>query len=296
LPDACYCGGKSLRRVDPLVDGVTAVFDDGSCAEGELLIAADGLHSTARAQFLPDVSPRYAGYVAWRGVVQPEGLVLQLRKLASHHMLFGLLDGEVMLSIPMPATQDDGDRTCHFVWFRPATEDRLIELCTDASGRRHGISIAPPLIRAELIAQIRRDAEALLAPQLAALVNAAPQIMLQPIFDLEVPRMVHGRIALLGDAAFVARPHVASGVMKAAVDAETLADALASASDIDTALQRYNDLRRPYGTALVERGRHIGATIVTRTVDPERRAEILMREYGSAGLVRDRPIAARVGG
>jgi 2-polyprenyl-6-methoxyphenol hydroxylase-like FAD-dependent oxidoreductase len=177
-------------------------------------------------------------------------------------MLFGFPDGELMLSIPMPGPRHDGGRTCHFVWFRPATEHRLAELCTDASGHRHGISIPPPLIRPELIAQVRRDAEARLAPQLAALVNAAPQIILQPIFDLEVPRMVFDRVALLGDAAFVARPHVASGVMKAAIDAETLADALAAEGDVATALQRYNDLRQPYGVALVERSRHIGATIL----------------------------------
>jgi len=298
LPDPCYSGGKTLKRIDPLADGIAAVFDDGTRTEGEFLIAADGLHSTVRAQLLGDASPSYAGYVAWRGVVQPEKLAPALRDLALRRMLFGFPDGELMLSIPMPVpvSQSEYDRTCHFVWFRPATEDRLSELCTDASGRRHGISIPPPLIREELITQVRREAEALLAPQLATLVNVAPQIILQPIFDLQVPCMVSSRVALLGDAAFVARPHVASGVMKAAVDAATLADALAAGGDVVTALQRYNRERQPYGVALVARGRHIGATIVTRSDHPEGRAELLMREYGSAGLVRDQPITARVGG
>ena len=70
LPDACYAGGKALRRIEPAAGGVVAVFDDGSRAEGDLLVAADGLHSTARAQFLPEIAPGYAGYVAWRGVVE----------------------------------------------------------------------------------------------------------------------------------------------------------------------------------------------------------------------------------
>src|SRR5690242_21388912 len=47
------------------------------------------------------------------------------------------------------------------------------------------------------------------APQLAALVSAAEPIILQPIFDLESPCIAFGRVTLLGDAAFVARPHVA---------------------------------------------------------------------------------------
>ena len=89
-------------------------------------------------------------------------------------MVFGFPDGELMLSMPMPGPDDGphrGDRRCHFVWFRPAAEAALAELCTDASGRSHGVSIPPPLIRPELIAALKRDADALLAPQLAALVH-----------------------------------------------------------------------------------------------------------------------------
>ena len=292
LPDACHAGGKTLSRVEPQADGVIAVFDDGTRAEGDLLGGADGLHSTVRAQFLPGLVPGYAGYVAWRGVVEATELPPELHGLLLHRMVFGFPDGELMLSIPMPAPRGEAGRACHFVWFRPATEEALAGLCTDQSGRRHGVSIPPPLIRPELIATLKHDAGALLAPQLAALVNGTAQIILQPIFDLESPRIAFGRVALVGDAAFVARPHVASGVMKAAIDAESLADALAG-SDVPAALEQYNRERQPYGAALVARDRHIGAYFAAREGDPRRRSETLMREYGAAGLVRDRPIEAR---
>ena len=296
LPDACYTGGKTLSWIEPQADGVTAVFDDGSRAGGDLLVGADGLHSTVRAQFLPGLLPVYAGYVAWRGLVEAAELSPELRDLMLHRMVFGFPDGELMLSIPMPAPRGDTSRACHFVWFRPATKEALASLCTDQSGRRHGVSIPPPLIRQELIAALKRDAGALLAPQLAALVNSTAQIILQPIFDLESPRIAFGQVALVGDAAFVARPHVASGVMKAAIDAESLADALAAGGgDIPGALARYDGVRQPYGAALVARGRHIGSYFATRVGDPRRLGETLMREYGAAGLVRDRPIEARSG-
>ena len=124
--------------------------------------------------------------------------------------------------------------------------------------------------------------------------NATAQIILQPIFDLESPRIAFGRVALVGDAAFVARPHVATGVMKAAIDAESLADALVgTAATSRPALERYNSERQPYGAALVARGRHIGAYFAARGGDPRQRIETLMREYGAAGIVRDQPIAAR---
>ena len=250
-----------------------------------------------RAQFLPELAPRYAGYVAWRGVVEAASLTPELRAMVLQRMVFGFSDGELMLSIPMPAPRGVSERACHFVWFRPVAEDALAPLCTDQSGRAHGVSIPPPLIRAELITALKRDAAAMLAPQLAALVNATVQIILQPIFDLESPRIAFGRVALVGDAAFVARPHVASGVMKAAIDAESLVETLgASGGDVAAALARYDAVRQPYGAALVARGRHIGAYFAARGGDPRRHIETLMREYGAAGIVSDRPIAARGSG
>jgi 2-polyprenyl-6-methoxyphenol hydroxylase-like FAD-dependent oxidoreductase len=173
-------------------------------------------------------------------------------------------------------------------------ESALAGLRTDASGKRHRVSIPPPLIRPELIATLKQDAAAHLAPQLAALVNATAQTILQPIFELESPRIAFGRVALVGDAAFVARPHVATGVMKAAVDAESLADALAgSGGDVAAALACYDKERQPYGAALVARGRHIGAYFRERSGDRRQRIETLMREYGAAGLVHDQAIRAR---
>jgi 2-polyprenyl-6-methoxyphenol hydroxylase-like FAD-dependent oxidoreductase len=205
LPDDCYAAGQKLTRLEQAGDQVTAEFADGMRDAADLLVAADGLHSTVRQQLLPEIEPRYAGYVAWRGVVRERNAAPAVRDLLFEHMLFGCPDGELMLSIPMPGTAEAADeRCCHFVWFRPVDQDTLADLCTDAAGRRHGLSIPPPLIREELLAGLRRDAQALLAPQLASLVSATEQIILQPIFDLESPRMAFGRVALLGDA--VRRP------------------------------------------------------------------------------------------
>jgi 2-polyprenyl-6-methoxyphenol hydroxylase-like FAD-dependent oxidoreductase len=235
LPDALYHGSTALIGIEQRAHGAIGIFADGARHDADLLVAADGLHSTVRTQLFPDLAPRYAGTVAWRGVVEPHQLAPGLHELMFKRMVFGFPDGELLLSIPMPVPQGQpGERCCHFVWFRPADETALAALCTDASGRSHGRSIPPPLIRPELIAGIRRDAAALLAPQLAALVNGAAQIILQPIFDLESPSIATARVALVGDAAFVARPHVASGVMKAALDAEALADALAASPDDGT--------------------------------------------------------------
>ena len=76
-------------------------------------------------------------------------------------------------------------------------------------------------------------------PQFREIVRLAAHPFLQPIYDLEAPRLAFGRAAILGDAAFVARPHVAAGVIKAAEDALALAAALDASADVEQALQRY---------------------------------------------------------
>jgi 2-polyprenyl-6-methoxyphenol hydroxylase-like FAD-dependent oxidoreductase len=105
-------------------------------------------------------------------------------------------------------------------------------------------------------------------------------------------------VVLVGDAAFVARPHVGTGVTKAALDAHGLADALAQSSDLGAAMARYNQERRAFGTWLVARGRYLGSQLVAgargRSGDrpiAQRPPEILMREMGSAGVIDGEPIA-----
>ncbi len=69
--------------------------------------------------------------------------------------------------------------------------------------------------------------------------------------------MTYGRVALIGDAAFVARPHVGMGVTKGAADAKALADAL-SGNDIDAGLRTFNAKRKPVGDRVFREGTRTG--------------------------------------
>jgi 2-polyprenyl-6-methoxyphenol hydroxylase-like FAD-dependent oxidoreductase len=120
------------------------------------------------------------------------------------------------------------------------------------------------------------------------------RLILQPIYDLESPRIAFGRTVLLGDAAFVARPHVGTGVTKAALDAQCLADAfLSTGNDVEAALMRYDAARREYGQWLVAHGRYLGRYLEAQLKPPEARTadelhrhpETVLREFGTpAGL------------
>ncbi len=156
------------------------------------------------------------------------------------------------------------------VWYRPAGEaDELRRLLTDDRGVTHAISIPPPLIRRAAVDAMRQAAERLLAPQLREVVRRIDEPILQPIYDLETPQMAFGRVALIGDAAFVARPHVGAGVSKAADDARVLAECVAD-GDIESGLARFEAARLPVGRRIIERARHLGAYLQASQTDEER--------------------------
>jgi 2-polyprenyl-6-methoxyphenol hydroxylase-like FAD-dependent oxidoreductase len=81
LPEERYVAGRTIERVEQDASGVTAWFADGAHAEADLLIAADGLRSTIRAQLLPHVKPFYPGYIAWRCLTSENALSPALRAM-----------------------------------------------------------------------------------------------------------------------------------------------------------------------------------------------------------------------
>jgi 2-polyprenyl-6-methoxyphenol hydroxylase-like FAD-dependent oxidoreductase len=263
FPESAYHFAKSLTRFEERSDGVSAYFADGSVAHAELLIGADGLRSTVRQQLFPQAKPRYAGYVAWRGMLPEAKMPKQLFDEVFDHQILCMPEGQNIVAYPVPGPNNDirpGHRAYNFVWYSPVDEATLRALLTDASGRYYDYGIPPDAIRPELIAHVRGLAKTLFAPQFGEVLELTPQIFFQPIYDLESPKMGQGRVALAGDAAFVARPHSALGVTKAALDAESLADALASAGDdVAAALERYDSEQAEFGRRTVARGRLIGA-------------------------------------
>jgi 2-polyprenyl-6-methoxyphenol hydroxylase-like FAD-dependent oxidoreductase len=308
LPGECCCFNRNLVRVEERADGVTAIFADGSSASGSLLIAADGIDSTVRRQLLPEIVPCYAGYVCWRGVVEEADTPLSVQSRLFDRVAFCFPAGELFLGIPNPGT--NGRRRYYFVWYRPVDyQSTLQDLCTDATGKRHGVAIPPPLIRHEFIRELKATAETLLAPEMATIVARTEQPLLQAIFDVESPQLVFGRVVILGDAAFVARPHVVAGTTKAALDAQCLADALgAPGNNVEAALAHYDTERRQFGRSLVARARYLGAYLEAHQTqnEEERRQTHLtrdpasfMRDYGAEELIDKRtnggnPIAEEV--
>jgi 2-polyprenyl-6-methoxyphenol hydroxylase-like FAD-dependent oxidoreductase len=259
---AHYHRGRALTAFEETGNSVVARFPDGGTAAGDVLIGADGLRSTVRGQCLLGVTPLYAGYCAWRALLPESAIPPDIHRDLFDSMAFCLPPGEQCVFYPVAGPHGDlraGQRRYNVVWYRPASETiELPWLLTDDSGVTHSISIPPPLIRGDAVAAMRAAAERLLPPQFRAIVRLIDEPILQPIYDLESPRLAFGRVAIVGDAAFVARPHVAAGVSKAADDAAALAAALDD-DDVPRGLLRFEAERLPAGRKIIERARHLGA-------------------------------------
>lgn len=275
FPAARYHLGHACAAVEQDGDGVTALFRNGTTTRGELLIAADGIRSAVRAQFAPQTRLDYAGYIAWRGLVEENTLSPQTHRDLFPKFAFSLAPREHMLGYPVAGFDNStraGQRCFNFVWYRPTHIDReLPQLCTDIHGTRHDLSIPPPLLRPEVIDAMRHSARDQLSPQFAEVVAKTRQPFFQAIFDLESTVMDHGRVALLGDAAFVARPHCGMGVSKAAGDALALSGLLQNnGNDPLGALPAYSVERVRFGKSVVAHARELGSYLqACNRDDPE---------------------------
>jgi len=262
FPTERYLQGKAVKTVTQDANGVQVGCEDGSQYEAELLIASDGIRSGVRAQLAPEIQPEYAGYIAWRGVCDESVLSQYTLDTLFNYFGFCLPNGEQMLGYPVAGSGNNtrsGKRRYNFVWYRPASEaQELIELLTDDAGHYHPAGIPPSKVSAKHIANMREVAQAILAPQYAEILEKTTSPFLQAIYDVRSEQIVFGRVALMGDAAFVGRPHVGMGVTKAGDEAIVIAKHISNLGATPEALKAYGDERLKLGQQVVARAQYLG--------------------------------------
>lgn len=226
LADALPAGVLRLGRVaEVAADGSPTVTVSGGVERFDLVIAADGIRSGSRARLGLDRGVRYAGYTAWRGVTTRHVEVQEAGETWGRGRIFGI--------VPLP---DD-----RVYWF--ATES--------AEAGQH--------IEDEHTAVRERFGE--WHEPILACIDATPAeaVLRHDIYDLAKlpPSFVHGRTALLGDAAHSMTPNLGQGAGQGIEDAATLA-LLLRGGDLDAALARYTELRRKRTRAIWRQSRFMG--------------------------------------
>ena len=213
--------GSRIERFEQDDRGVTITLAGGRTATGDILIGADGIHSTVRGQIFGKELPRYTGNVAWRGLVPAERVA---------HLDIAKVTG---------------------VWMGP---NRSIVQYYIAAGRTFnwiGISRSAPPARESWLAEGRiEDALAEYSgwhDTIRTIIAATPRVLRQALYDREpLPDWRQGRVVLLGDAAHPMMPFYAQGAAQSIEDAYVLAGCIAAATDNPQAgLARYVTLRQP---------------------------------------------------
>ena len=256
-----YLLGRECIGVEQETGKVQIRQADGEELQFDLLVCADGVNSTARACLLPEVRAAYAGYVAFRGLLPERDLGGESEKLVDAITYYVYANSHILV-YPIPGIDGSvrpGDRLINFVWYRnylPGSD--LTNLMTDIHCTLHEVSLPPGAARPEHVKELRATAEARLPTRISTVVLAVKQPFVQAIFDVDVPRMAFGRVCLMGDAAFVVRPHAAAGTAKAAADAWQLANAIEQQPDLESALKIWEPGQLELGRNLLERTRRIG--------------------------------------
>ena len=258
-----YLLGHELVDFDSTGESVTGMYGNGERATTDLLVAADGIGSITRSRLQPQSQRSFAGYVAWRGMVPESELPDEVVAQLANAITYFVYANSHILVYPIPniaGSVAPGDRLINFVWYRNYLEGGdLDDLLTDRDGVRRELSVPPGSMSSRHEAEARATAAARLPSVIATIVDATDELFIQSIHDIEVDAMAFGRVALLGDAAFSARPHAAAGTAKAADDGWALSAALREEPDLDSALARWEASQLALGRSLLARTRDVGS-------------------------------------
>jgi 2,6-dihydroxypyridine 3-monooxygenase len=152
----------------------------------------------------------------------------------------------------------------NWLWYHNyAPGERLSDLLTDREGVTAELTVPPGSVQTRHIEQLCSAADANLPASLAEVIQHTAKPFIQKIVDLQVPRMAFGRCCLIGDAAFVLRPHIGVGTAKAADDSWQLGTALqgVTAAYVPARLKAWETQQAPVARRALRRARVAGRSL-----------------------------------
>ncbi|KAK3986771.1 zeaxanthin epoxidase, chloroplastic [Cladorrhinum sp. PSN332] len=219
-----YLSGKKVTKLDYGQDqndgGVTVWFvdEDGATDSitADLVIGADGLHSTVRTLVEAPTKKEYSGYVTWRGTVPENELPGEMAGYFARRITLNLLSRSyiVIYVIPRDAGSfEPGSRLINWVWYQnfadPSPE--LTQVLTDINGQTHGNTVPAGLVRPEIWKHYLAARIGSMAAPVAKLIGSSEKVFVTKVNDSICDKAVYhdGKVLLVGDALTTFRPHFA---------------------------------------------------------------------------------------
>ncbi|MCD1627475.1 flavin-dependent oxidoreductase [Seohaeicola saemankumensis] len=249
----CVVTGAGVLRYETRPQSVRLILSDGTTAEGDLVIAADGIRSAIRAQMLPDEGePIWNGAIMWRGVSRAAPFLGGAAMILSGH------DTQRFVAYPISATDpetgladmnwiaelrvDPGRTMAKGDWNKPADPAEFLPAFEDWD---FGWVNCPEMIR-----------------------NVAGPVYEYPMVDREpMARWTDGRVTLTGDAAHATYPVGSNGASQAIIDARKLGAALRDHGVTPAALETYEAEMRPRAEGILRANRGAGPDAVMQMVE-----------------------------
>ncbi|WP_226531214.1 FAD-dependent oxidoreductase [Microbacterium paraoxydans] len=229
-----YAFGKRLERIEERLDRIVAHFADGSTAEGDVLIGADGVGSLVRTEIDPDApAPAGSGLISVGGFARVPGLD---PTPGEQYMVFGAKSFFGYL------VRDDGTA----YWFANVTDPGMTRAAIGA------------LTGAEWVARLRELHADDPYPVPQILDHVVGEVGAYALSDLtHVPHWHRGRLVLAGDAVHATSPSAGQGASLALEDAITLARHLRDDDGHENAFAGYERERRPRAEEVVAYARQV---------------------------------------
>jgi 2-polyprenyl-6-methoxyphenol hydroxylase-like FAD-dependent oxidoreductase len=250
--------GHSLQYFESKRDKVAATFVNKESnttiakTESDLLIGADGIHSTVRKQFYPtEGPPKFAGIILHRGTTKANPFLT-----GSSMIMAGSADKKFVAYPIAPGCDEEGNQTINWIAdLRVSAEENMIPQDWNRKADKEKLLRAFGSWRFEWL-------------DIPFLISNAENIYEFPMSDRDpLPQWSFDNITLLGDAAHPMYPIGSNGASQAILDAECLAGCLGNEDDVKTAFKNYEATRLPATAKIVLQNRQMGPEQVMQIVE-----------------------------
>ena len=241
VPGERYRGAAAVERIEARPDGTTLHLCPGGSLDFDLVVCADGYRSMGRRLIDPDATPRYRGIVVWRGLLPESDLCVD--PLDGCDGVRPMYQGGhgLVYYIPGPGQSTErGKRLLVWGYNLQVPEGALASVLVDDQERQRSGSVPFGKVHPQVRADLESRLAGLLPPVLFKLVQQSGNSSIQALYSVVPRSYARDRLCLVGDAGAVFPPFAGSGILKAVVNATSLVDALADASAVDDALERWS--------------------------------------------------------